>query len=195
MGKCIPRGIFLTSIKRITKISLALRVKEKTGKCWSSLFSRVVKKSFQICIFQQNNFLIFSGLCVWRIKIYSCCHENSSFGVHSFNQHYQYITQYIAVCAAFQWWWNERVMVYIKVMMVKCSSMMVKYSLMMVKLVYHTLISPSLTSTWPSLAWSKHHSLIWPSLRSCTDWNVKRRIERKISRKTEFDKEIFPNYV
>ena len=74
-----------------------------------------------------------------------------------------------AVGAASQWWSNERMMVYFKLMMVKCSLMMVNCLLMMVKCfsmmlkwVYdHTLnspsligISPSLTSILPSLAWS-----------------------------------------
>ena len=61
----------------------------------------------------------------------------------------------ITVGAASQWLSNERMMVYIKLMMVKFSSMMVKW-------VYHkpispslTSISPSLTSILPSLAWSK----------------------------------------
>ena len=47
-------------------------------------------------------------------------------------------------------------MVYFKLMMVNGLLMMVKCSSMMVKWVYdHTLISPSLTSILPSLAWSK----------------------------------------
>ena len=57
-------------------------------------------------------------------------------------------------CAASQWWSNERIMVYFKLMLVKCSLMMVKCLLMMVKCssmmvkwVYdYTLIAPSLTS-------------------------------------------------
>ena len=78
------------------------------------------------------------------------------------------------VGAASQWWWNERMMVYFKVMMVKCLLMMVKYQSMMVKWVYDyilispslmsispslTSISPSFTSILPSLFWSKpfHH--------------------------------------
>ena len=96
----------------------------------------------------------------------------------------------IAVGAASQWWSNEWMMVYFKLMMVKCSLMMVKCLLMMVKCssmmvkcVYDsTLISPSLTSIspslksiWPSLAWSKPsfahlaiieklHQLIWGTI-------------------------------
>ena len=47
-------------------------------------------------------------------------------------------------------------MVYFKLIMVKCSLMMVKCSLMMVKWIYdHTLITPSLTSILPSSNWSK----------------------------------------
>ena len=52
------------------------------------------------------------------------------------------------VGAASQWWSNERMMVYFKLMMVKCLSMMVKWY-------DHTLIWPSLTSISPSLALSK----------------------------------------
>ena len=83
----------------------------------------------------------------------------------------------ITVGAASQWWSNERMMVYFKIMMVKCLLMMVnclfkmvKCLSMMVKWVYvHKLIlpsltgispsltsiSPSLTSILPSLSWSK----------------------------------------
>ena len=68
-----------------------------------------------------------------------------------------------AVGAASQWWSNERMMVYFKLMMVICSLMMVKCSSRMVNWLYdHTHISPSLTcnspsltSVLPSLAWSK----------------------------------------
>ena len=64
--------------------------------------------------------------------------------------------------AASQWWSNERMMVYFKVMMVRYSLMMVKCSSMMVNWVHdHSLISlslssisQSLSSIWPSLAWS-----------------------------------------
>ena len=68
------------------------------------------------------------------------------------------------VGAVSQWWTNERMMVYFKLMLVKCSLwMMMKFSLMMVKWVYDharispslTSISPSLTKILPSLAWSK----------------------------------------
>ena len=63
---------------------------------------------------------------------------------------------YNAGGAASQWWSNERMILYYKLMMVKCSLMMVKW-------VYdHTLISlsltsisPYLTSILPSLLWSK----------------------------------------
>ena len=52
-----------------------------------------------------------------------------------------------SICSASQWWSNERMMVYFKLMLVKCSVMKVKCSSMRVKWVYdHTLISPSLTS-------------------------------------------------
>ena len=67
------------------------------------------------------------------------------------------LNQYsFAVGAASQWWSNERMMAYFKLMMVKCYSMMVKWvndhTLNSPSL---TIISPSLTSILPSLAWSK----------------------------------------
>ena len=61
------------------------------------------------------------------------------------------------VGAASQWCSNERMMVVpIGFMMVKCSLMMVKCSVMTLKWVYeHSIISPSLTSILPSIAWCK----------------------------------------
>ena len=56
-----------------------------------------------------------------------------------------------AVGAASQWWSNERMMVFVKLLLVQCSLMMRK-SLLMVKWVYdHKHISPSLTSISTSL--------------------------------------------
>ena len=67
-----------------------------------------------------------------------------------------------AVGAASQWWSKERMMVYFKLTLVKCTLIMVKCSLMIVrcssmtvKWVYDpTLISPSLTGILLALAWS-----------------------------------------
>ena len=67
-----------------------------------------------------------------------------------------------AVGAASQWLSNERMMVYFKLTLVKCTLIMVKCSLMIVrcssmtvKWVYDpTLISPSLTGILLALAWS-----------------------------------------
>ena len=57
-----------------------------------------------------------------------------------------------AVGAASQWWSNERMRVYFK--MVRCSLMLVKCSLIMGRCSLMS-ISPSLTRILPSLAWSK----------------------------------------
>ena len=90
-----------------------------------------------------------------------------------------------AVGAASQWWENERMVVYFKLMMVKCilmmakcSLMMVKCSSMMVKWVYdQTLILPSLTSISPSLPWSKpsfaHLTIIEKLYRLQCPWLIR----------------------
>ena len=84
-------------------------------------------------------------------SVFSVAIMSLACGEHAVNMRWT-CSEY-AVGAASQWWSNERMMVYFKLMMVKCLSMMVKWY-------DHTLIWPSLTSIWPSL------TSISPSLAS-----------------------------
>ena len=111
-----------------------------------------------------------------------------------------------AVGAASQRWSNKRMMVYFKLMMVKCESMMVKW------VYYHIIISPSMTSIspsltsispsltriLPSLAWSKPsfacltiveklHRLMWRRIWGYYKWKDTSFVrDKSMIKKTSF---------
>ena len=92
---------------------------------------------------------------------------------HNSEHHLSILAEYLfnlvlTVGAASQWWSNERMMVYFKLMMVKCFSMMVKWvNDHILNSPSLTSIIPSLTSILPSLAWSKPSFAHLQSLSSC----------------------------
>ena len=105
-----------------------------------------------------------SPLYVWQTT------RASQIGIKRYRRRFlgSLIPLHNAVSAASQWRSNERMMVYFKLMMVKCLSMIVKW-------VYdHTLISPSLTSISPSL------TSILPSLAHLTIIEKLHRLQCRI---------------
>ena len=113
--------------------------------CWGSWFLLTLPPHCSSpCINQNSNTVIFYGLTRGLVA------RGKSFATARYCYALHLLIIYNTVGAASQWWSNERMMVYFKLMMVKGSLMMAKCSSM------HEV---------------NQHSLIRPSLRSCTDYN------------------------